>query len=88
MILYPLLSTNSTKESKEGVLTYLKIVDWDVKHDKKHKQNYPRKYIKVGDYQPTSETPFERRFAGGPIKTQDCMQLIWFYYSFFQEHNK
>ena len=32
----------------------------------------PSKNIKTGHYRPTSETPFEWRFTGGPMVAQDC----------------
>ena len=31
----------------------------------------PTKHVKSGHYRPASKTPSERRFAGGPIVTQD-----------------
>ena len=33
----------------------------------------PSKHTKVGHYRPTSKTPFEWRFAGGPIVARFCM---------------
>ena len=37
---------------------------------------HPSKHLKAGHYRPISETPFEWRFAGGPMVTPPCM-LIW-----------
>ena len=38
-------------------------------------QYIPEKHLKACHYGPTNETPFEWRFAGGPIVAQDSMQL-------------
>ena len=33
---------------------------------------FPEKHIKVGHYSPTSKTPFEWHFTGGPKVAKDC----------------
>ena len=38
---------------------------------------FPSKQLKAGHYRLTSETPFEWRFAGGPIEARDCMYACW-----------
>ena len=41
---------------------------------------HPSKHLEAGHYRPTSETPFEWRFAGGPMVTPPYMlagMLAW-----------
>ena len=52
------------------------------------RNHIPSKHIKVGHYRPTSVTPTEWRFAGGPILTSD--RVCWHgkmdtnYFSFYK----